>query len=105
MVRVFVNGPGYWSSILGRLIQETQKWYSILPCLGHSILKYGSRVSGETLEKELRSFLPFGVVAIEKGASGCPRQWSVNLLIFNLIINLLQVTELYLFIYTYFNII
>ena len=44
MSRVFVNGPGDWVSILGRVILKIQKWYLMSPCLTLSIIRYGSRV-------------------------------------------------------------
>ena len=42
--KVLGNGSGDWSSIPGRVIPKTQKWYLIPPCLTFSIIKYGSRV-------------------------------------------------------------
>ena len=44
MVRVFATGPGDLGSILGRVIQKTQKWYLMAPFLTLSITKYGSRI-------------------------------------------------------------
>ena len=43
-VRVFANSPGDLSSIPGRVIPKTQKWYLMPPCLTLSIVKYVSRV-------------------------------------------------------------
>ena len=43
-VTVFANGPGDLGSILGRVIQKTQKWYLTPPCLTLSIIRYGSRI-------------------------------------------------------------
>ena len=41
---VFANGPGNRSSIPGRVIPKTQKWYLIPPCLAFSTIRWGSRV-------------------------------------------------------------
>ena len=50
--RVFTNGPG---SIPGRVIPETQKWYLILPCLTHSIIRCVSSVKWSNTEKRVAS--------------------------------------------------
>ena len=39
MSRVFTNGPGDRSSIPGRIIAKTQKWYLMPPCLTFSIIR------------------------------------------------------------------
>ena len=44
MSRVFVNDPGDWGSIPGRVMPKTQKWYLVGPCLTLGIIRYGSRV-------------------------------------------------------------
>ena len=56
-------------SIPGRVIPKT-KMYLMPPSLTLNIIRYGSRVSGSILGKELRQPLYFGVVAIEKEAFG-----------------------------------
>ena len=40
--RVFANGPGDLSSIPGRVLPKTQKWYLMSTCLTLSIIRYGS---------------------------------------------------------------
>ena len=52
IVIMLPNGPGDYSSILGRVIPKTQKWYLMSPCLTLSIIRYGSRVSAAILGKE-----------------------------------------------------
>ena len=49
-IRVFANGPGDLSSIPGRDIPRTQKWYLMPPCLTLSI-RYGSRVVEQCRER------------------------------------------------------
>ena len=44
MSRVFANGPGDQSSIPGWVLQKTQRWYLVWPCLTLRIIRYGSRV-------------------------------------------------------------
>ena len=44
MSRVLANGPANRSSIPGRVIPKTQKWYLMTPCLTLSIMRQGSRV-------------------------------------------------------------
>ena len=44
MSRVFANGPVDQSSIPGRVIPKTKKWYLMPPWLKLSIIWYGSRV-------------------------------------------------------------
>ena len=39
MVRLFTSGPRNWGSILGRVIQKTQKWYLMPPCLTHYMVR------------------------------------------------------------------
>ncbi len=41
---MFANGPVNRSSIPGRVIPKTQKWYLIPPCLAFSTIRWGSRV-------------------------------------------------------------
>ena len=49
--RVFTNGPGDLSSIPGRVIPKTQKWYLIPPCLTLGNIRYVSRVKWSNPEK------------------------------------------------------
>ena len=49
---MFANSPGNQVSVPGRVIQKTQKWYMILPCLTLSIIRYGSKVGGAIHGKE-----------------------------------------------------
>ncbi len=70
MVRVFANGPGGQGSIPGRVIQMTQIWYLMPPCLTLSIIWYRSRVKWSNSGKGVAPPLHIGVVAIEKGAFG-----------------------------------
>ena len=44
MCRVFTNGPGDLGSLPGRVIQKTQKWYLMPPCLTLSFIRYEWRV-------------------------------------------------------------
>ena len=46
----------YRSSIPGRVIPKTQKWYLIAPCLALSIIRYGSRVKGSNSGKGVAPF-------------------------------------------------
>ena len=39
--RVFPTGPGDKSSIPGRVMPKTQKWFLMPPCLTRSFKKYG----------------------------------------------------------------
>ena len=39
MVVVFENGPGDLSSIPGRVIPKTQKWFLKLPCLTLCVIR------------------------------------------------------------------
>ena len=39
MVRVFASDLTDWGSILGQVIQKTQKWYLMPPCLTLSLIK------------------------------------------------------------------
>ena len=43
-IGLVVSGLGGRGSIPGRVIQKTQKWYLISPCLTLSIIRNGSRV-------------------------------------------------------------
>ena len=52
--------------------QRLKKWYLMPPCLTHSIIRYGSRVSEAIQEKESCPPLHLGVVVIEKRAFGSP---------------------------------
>ena len=51
MVRVFINSPRVRGSISGCVIPKTLKWYSMLPCLTLSIIRYGSRVKRSNQRK------------------------------------------------------
>ena len=53
MSRVFANGPGDRSSISGRVIPKTQKWYLMLPCLALSTIRWGSRVKWGNLGNQV----------------------------------------------------
>ena len=44
MLKVFANGLGHQGSILGLVIEKTQKWYLMTPCLAISIIRYVSSV-------------------------------------------------------------
>ena len=70
MSRVFANGPRDQSSISGRVVPKTQKWYLMLPCLTLSIKRLGSRVKCSNPGKGVTPSPT--VVAIEKGAFGLP---------------------------------
>ena len=65
--RVFVNGPGGWGSIPGRVIQKTLKMV-----LDTSLLNtqhYKICIKGKVEQsREMCSVLHLGVIAIEKGA-------------------------------------
>ena len=52
---MFANSTGDWSSIPGRVISKTQKWYLMLLCLTLSIKRYGSRVKWSNLGKRKAS--------------------------------------------------
>ena len=77
MVRVFVNGPGDWCSILDRVIPKTQK--IVLDATFLNTQHYKVRINGGAITgKELCHPLHLGVVAIEKGASGSPSTTVAN---------------------------
>ena len=74
MSRVFVNGPGDWGSIHGRVIPKTQKMV-----FDTTLLKtqhYKVRIKGK-VEQSRKWVVPLhqhlGVVDIEKESSGHPR--------------------------------
>ena len=64
--KVFANRRSGWGSIPGLLIPKTQKYYLIPACLTHNFMRYGSRISRITQEKEQHPLLNCGVVVIEK---------------------------------------
>ena len=72
MSREFANGAGDLSSILGRVLPKTQKWYLMPPCLTLSIIRLGSRVKWSNPEKGVAPPQHLDVVAIEKGAFVSP---------------------------------
>ena len=76
--RVFANSPGDWRSILGRVIPETLKMVLDTPLL--KTQHYKVRFKGKVEQSRERSSPPqhFGVVAIEKGASGYPSTTVTN---------------------------
>ena len=67
--RVFTNGPGDRGSIPGRAITKTQKMLldDALLCTQHYKIRIQRKVEQS---REWSRALPFGVVAIEKGAFG-----------------------------------
>ena len=50
--------------------RRLKKWYLMPPCFTHTIIKYGSRLSGQIQGEKLCSPLHLVAVAIEKGTFG-----------------------------------
>ena len=72
MFRVFTNGLGDLSSILGRVIPKTQKRVLDASLLNSQHYKVRIKESGAIQGKELRPSLHLNVVAIEKGVFESP---------------------------------
>ena len=73
MSRVFINGPGDWVSIPGRVIPKTQKM--VLDATLLSTLHYKVKIKGKSgaiKGMELCPLLSLSVVANKKGAVGSP---------------------------------
>ena len=68
MVRVFANGTGELGSNQIESYQRLKKWYLILSCLTHRIIRYGSRVKWSNPGKGVGP----SPTAIEKGDFGSP---------------------------------
>ena len=79
--RVFANGPGDLVSIPDSFIPTTLKM--VLDTSLLNIHQYKERIKGkveQSMERSSALTLLLGVVAIEKGAFGCPRLRSPALL-------------------------
>ena len=82
MVRVFVNNPGDWGSIIGRVIPKIKKIV----------------LDNCEVEKGVAPFQHIGVVAIEKGAFRSPSTAVATLL---LLIYIYICIYIYIYIYIY----